>query len=226
MDEEAALPQPGEIAYPFEVGTRVSFDLDSPCSKFVRGLQCSQTEGYLEIRPYQSTYHLKLSCADGHYVRHVKRAEVELRLGLPLTTSDRKLVRDVLEPDRRIGLFVLLRDNQTCVYCGRRHGTEGFDGKPVATSVDHIVPRALIIVDDIRRDKELLHFARDIQLVTACHSHNSAKMNVLLEFNIARDIFVRHVLKNETHGINLGRVSLFERLYRLAERNARLGLRE
>lgn len=210
-----------EGAYPFEVGTRVLFPLAEPCRQFVRGLQCSLADGYIIIKPFNSSFHYEQHCSNDHFVRNVKRAEVELVLGI-VRTSPKTAVRDALTPSRRSDLNVLIRDGNACIYCGRRAGDVGLDGKPVVLSSDHIIPKALIDVEDINRDRELLSFARDGQLVAACGSHNSAKLNMLLSLDDARDVFIRHVLKGETRGVNVGKVSMFERLYRLADRNRRL----
>jgi hypothetical protein len=211
-----------EIAYPFELGTKVSFGLDSPCNTFVRGLLCNALEGYLEIKPWQSGYHFSQWCINGHYVKNVRHAEVELALGLPRTGPEKSAVRDALSPPARIRFLVLIRDNATCVYCGQRANDLDLDGKRIAVGADHIIPRRFIDYEEIRLDRSLVVMARDLQLVTACRAHNSAKGTFLISLDQALDLFVRHVLKNETRGPNLGVVQRFETLYRLAERRVRL----
>ena len=225
MDEDAPDLRPSEVVYPFEVGATVSFDLSSPCLELIRGnLICGQIQGYIEIRPFRTSYHFKQSCSDGHYVRMVPHAEAEIKLNLPRTSSDRKAVRDMLTPSRRTGMYVLMRDGLTCVYCGRVQGEVGFDGKPIFVDPDHIIPKSLIDLDAIRLDKDLVLFARDIQLVTACGSHNSAKQGVLLPLDVAVALFTKHVLKGDTAGAKGGLLNRFHSLYRLADRNARLRL--
>jgi hypothetical protein len=219
MGDNTSQGDAPHLVYPFELGAKVPYELLSPCPQLSSGLRCLLTEGYIEVVPFQSSYHFKQSCNNGHFVRHVKRAEVLLYFGIPDDQSGPQAVRDALSPSRRTDLNVIVRDKNTCVYCGRRAGEVGLDGKRVVISADHIIPKLLIDPDDIRRDRELLLFARETQLVASCQSHNSAKRACLLPLTEARDLFIRHVLRSETRGANLGAVSTFERLYRLAQRN-------
>jgi len=211
-------PQP---SYPFEAGTRVPFDLDSPCEKYDywNPIPCGLTTGTIEVKPFNSTYHYTLRCTDGHYVKHVGRAEVELRLGLARTMPERKVPRGIFEPAKRVKMQVLLRDNQTCAYCARRHGELSETGAPIEVGVDHIIPCDLLDPLDVALDKELKLFARDIQLVTACGPHNAAKNNVLMPVALCEELFVRNVLRGDATGTNLSLLHRFRTLYRLAEKN-------
>lgn len=190
--------------------------LDEPCRAFELGLRCSEVEGYIEINPFGSSFHYKHSCSRGHYVRNVPRAEVELRLGISHTVA--KKDRHPLEPSRRTSLNVIIRDGNACVYCGRKVGDVDLAGNPVLITADHIIPKDAIDPQDIRYDRDMFSFARDIQLVAACQSHNAAKGATLIDYEAAERIFIQHVLRNNVRGKNLGAVATFKRLYRLTER--------
>ncbi len=208
--------------YPFELGTKVEYPVDGGCGYFgPRNIRCSATNGFIQIVPYHDRFHYKLTCVNDHYVRNVRHKEVAVYLGLPAGTQCRTQ-SDPLDPPRRIELFVLLRD-RGCIVCGRRQGTPGADGNRTILGVDHIIPKRLIKPDVYRLDRELMTFARDIQTVTHCGPHNSAKGGVLLPLEDALAIFIEHVLRGNTAGTNLGRVSDFQRLYRLAKREFEKG---
>jgi hypothetical protein len=206
-----------------EAGQTVRFDLPSPCRFIENGLLCGVSEAYIQVRPYGSGFHYGRRCANGHFADNVRHAEVELAFGITKNGSPSKtLVQDVLTPPKRVAFNVTLRDKFTCVYCGRRAGEEQLDGSVIVVAADHIIAKCLINPDDIRRDRELLMFARDRQLVTACQSHNSTKATLLLPHDDARELFLRHVLKGETRGSNLGLMDIFDRLYRIVELNLRM----
>lgn len=223
MDEDAArqLREEWDI---LQTGVPVRFDLASPCRSFDRGgLLCGLTEAYIEVKPFGTSHHYLRRCANGHFTDHVGHAEVELHFGIPRTVPEKKAaVQDALTPSRRVALNVLIRDKSTCVYCGRSPGDLELDGTPVVVGADHIIARALIDPESIRRDRELFLFAKEIQLVTACRSDNSAKQTELMDLESARDMFIHHVLKGQTRGANLGHVSMFERLYRIVALNLRM----
>ena len=205
-----------------ESGAAVPFDLPTPCRALVHGLQCGLTEGYITVKPFNSSYHYERRCNNGHFSDYVKHAEVLLHFGVPETSGEKRAtVIDALTPARRVAFNVRVRDRFTCVYCGRRAGEVGLDGSAIAIDAGHIIAKALIDANAIRLDRELLQFAKDIQLVSACHSCNSAKQRELALLETARDVFVRHVLKGETRGANFGKVALLERLHRLADHNPR-----
>jgi hypothetical protein len=223
MDGEATGAQREEWDL-LQTGVPVRFDLDTPCRSFDRGgLLCGLTEAYIQVKPFGTSFHYQRRCANGHCTDNVPHAEVELRFGIPRTAPEKKAaVRDALTPSRRVALNVLIRDQSTCVYCGRRVGDLELDGTPVVVGADHIIAKPLIDAEWIRRDRELFQFAKEIQLVTACRSDNSAKQTALIDLDDARDIFIRHVLKGQTRGANLGLVSLFERLHRIVALNLRM----
>lgn len=206
-----------------EAGHAVRFDLAVPCREIRNGLVCGAIEAYIRVRPYGSSFHYARRCVNGHFSGNVKHAEVELAFGITKNSvPSTKIVRDILTPQKRVAFNVTLRDKFTCVYCGRRAGEEQLDGSVITVAADHIIPKALISAEDIRRDRELLMFSRDVQLVTACQSHNSTKAMMLLPLDQAKDVFLRHVLKGDTGGANLGLSSMFERLYRIVDLNLRL----
>jgi len=215
---EIRQPQPSS---PFEAGTLVPFDLDSPCEKidYWNQIPCGLTTGTIEVKPFLSTHHFTLRCTDGHYVKHVGHSEVHLRLGIPMPAPDRKAARGIFEPSKRVKLQVLLRDLQTCAYCARRQGDLDENGVRIDVSVDHIIPVALLDPLDFTYEKELRLFAREIQLVTACGPHNAAKNDVLMPAALSEELFVRNVLRGDTTGPNLAYFHRFRTLYRLAEKN-------
>lgn len=223
MDDDAAkqLREEWDV---LQTGVPVRFDLVTPCRSFDRGgVLCGLTEAYIRVKPFGTSHHYERRCVNGHFTDNVGHAEVELHFRIPRTVPEKKAaVQDALTPSRRVALNVLIRDKSTCVYCGRRAGDVGLDGSPVVVTADHIIAKALIDPESIRRDRELFSFAKEIQLVTACVSDNSAKQTELMDLYSARDIFVRHVLKNQTRGANLGYVSMFERLYRIVALNLRM----
>lgn len=221
MDDAGPKIRQPQPSYPFEAGTRVPFDLDSPCDQYDywNPIPCGLETGTIEVKPFKSTYHFTLRCTDGHYVKHVGRAEVELRLGLPRTMPEKRATRSVFDPSQRIKIHVLLRDNQTCAYCARRQGELDENGVRIDVSVDHIIPVALLDPLDFTFEKELRLFARDIQLVTACGSHNAAKNNVFLPVGLSEELFVRNVLRSDSTGTNLALLHRFRTLYRLAEKS-------
>jgi hypothetical protein len=206
-----------------EAGLTVRFDLPRPCSIVENGLICGVTEAYIRVRPYGSSFHYARRCANNHFVDNVKHAVVELAFGITKTgTPNNPVAQDALTPPKRVAFNVSLRDKFRCVYCGRGAGEEQLDGSVVVITADHIIAKGLINAEDIRRDRELLMFARDLQLVTACQSHNSSKATTLLPLEDARELFIRHVLGGQTRGTNLGMVSTFDRLYRIVALNLRL----
>lgn len=206
-----------------EAGRAVRFDLPSPCRAIELGLLCGTAEAYISVRRYGTSFHYMRRCANGHFVDHVKHSEVELKFGITRNGANKQSqTRDALTPPKRVAFNVLVENNFTCVYCGRRAGEEDLQGNVVVVTADHIIPKALIAPEPIRLDRDLLHFARDVQLVAACQSHNSTKATMLLPLDAARDVFIRHVLKGETRGANVGLVSRFETLYRLVEHDLRL----
>lgn len=213
-----------EAENPFDAGVPVRFDLFVPCAAFSNGLKCGLIEAYLQVKPYGTSFHYERRCATGHFVDNVKHVEVELHFGIRKTAgeSTKAMVRDALTPPRRVAFNVTLRDNFTCVYCGQRVGDAALDGSLVVVGADHLIAKALIEVDDIRRDRELLLFARDRQLVTACRSHNSTKQSMLIDLDVARDLFVRHVLKGQSDGVNRSQVAMLERLHRIVALRLRL----
>lgn len=213
-----------DASNPFAAGIPVRFDLIVPCNTFVYGLMCGTTEAYLTVKPYGTSFHYERRCANGHFVDNVKHAEVELHFGIPRPAngSQRLAVQDALTPPRRVAFNTKVRDNGACVYCGRRAGEVGMDGAPVVLDADHIIAKDLIDVKDIKGDKELLYFARDRQLVTACRSDNSAKRNALIDLDFAREMFIRHVLRGKTEGTNRSEIAMFERLYRIVAHRLRL----
>jgi len=206
---------------PFEAGTRVPWGLDSPCrvADWRTSIQCGRLDGYIEVNPHASVGHVRLSCGDGHYVKFVKHDEVRLKLGLPPKASKKAAVRDLLDPPARVEFFVLARD-RGCVYCGVTTKDLDTDGKPIRLSIDHLIPRALIDLEDIRRDRDLLEFARDVQTITACTRHNSGKASALLRADVAEALFTRCVLENDVTGaVSVSRLHRFRTLLRLARRN-------
>jgi hypothetical protein len=195
-----------------------------PCRTFANGLMCGLTEAYITVRPFGTSFHYERRCANNHYTDHVNHAEVELYFGLPKTArEERGIVIDALTPSKRVAFNVTLRDRFTCVYCGCRAGEINLDGTVVVVGADHIIAKGLIDIESIRRDRDLLRFAKEVQLVTACRSHNSAKNVMFVELDVARELFIRHVLKNETRGANIGLVNMLERLHRLVGFNLRAG---
>lgn len=203
-------------------GEQVPYALDNPCHTFVGGLLCGAIEGYIIVKPFGTSFHYERRCANNHFIDNVSHAQIELYFGIPRAARPAARVRDALSPSRRVAFNVTLRDRQTCVYCGRRAGDVDVDGSPISVAADHIIAKHALDADLIRGDRELLIFARDLQLVTACRSDNSTKREMLIDLDVAREIFVRHVLRNQTKGSNLGYVSMFDRLYRMAELNLKL----
>ena len=222
-------PANAKSAHAVPLGSRVPFELDAPCSNVEHALLCGERAGYIEVAPYGEGFRYKQCCANGHYARHVLRTEVELRLGISAMRPFRS-DRMELEPSRRVALNVLVRDRFTCVHCARRAGELELDGAPVIVAPAHIIATHHIDAAGLRLDRELLSFARDVQLVCSCRAHSAARGSALMPLEDARNVFERHVLKGETRGANLGMTSLLDRLHRIAQKTvlerARRGLRQ
>jgi RNA polymerase subunit RPABC4/transcription elongation factor Spt4 len=207
-----------------DAGVPVRFDLATPCRAFERGLRCDAFEAYIKVRPYGATFHYERRCINGHFVDNVKHSEVALHFGIPVSQG-KSAVRDALTPPPRVCFNLLVRNESTCVYCGRRAGEKTLDGIVIVVGADHIIAKHLIDPEMIRRDRELLRFARDTQLVTACQFDNSAKSSMLLEFEAAREIFIRHVLRGKADGENRTLIAMFERLHRIVSHNQNIAAR-
>ena len=217
---ESAARGMGSTASP---GVPVRFNLGTPCRAFGRRSALRMTEAYIQVKPFGTSFHYQRRCANGHCTDNVKHAEVELHFGITRISVGAKNGRPRHSHAFSQGLVQRSRARPVYLcYCGRRAGEIDLDGSVVVVGADHIIPKAMIDPESIRRDRELLLFAKEIQLVTACRSDNAAKQTALMDIDSAREIFVRHVLKNQTRGPNLGLVSIFERLYRIVALNLRV----
>lgn len=211
------LEPPAQAEDAFAAGARVRFDLHVPCTVFTAGLQCAQTEGYILVRPYASAFAYEHRCSNGHSAGLVRHAEVAFHFGLPQIERG-TAAADPLRPSRRVAFNTVLRDGAACVICARGAGEIGLDGKSAAVRARPILPLAAGDEYVLRLDRELLRFARDVQLVTVCEFHDCGRESGVPDFEQARGLFVRVVLKGRSDGFNCEKIALFERLCRLVRR--------